>query len=54
MFAPYSPTCNGRRLLGYGRIVSSSWHRGGALRLRCDCGTIVNADARPPRDSLAT
>jgi hypothetical protein len=53
MFAPYCPTCNSRRLLGYGRIVSSSWHRGGAVRLRCVCGTIVSATARPPEAALS-
>lgn len=51
MFAPYCSTCNSRRLLGYGRVVSSAWHQGGAIRLRCDCGTIVDANARAPKAS---
>jgi hypothetical protein len=48
MFAPYCSTCGTRRLLTTSRIVVSDWERGGSIRLRCACGSIVDADARPP------
>ena len=48
MFAPYCATCGSRRLLSIRRIVASDWERGGAVHLPCTCGTIVDADARPP------
>ena len=48
MFAPYCATCGSRRLLPVSRIVASDWEHGGAIHLRCRCGTIVDADARPP------
>lgn len=48
MFAPYCPTCLTRRLLGPGRIVASAWEQGGAIFLRCHCGTTIAADAVKP------
>jgi hypothetical protein len=48
MFAPYCATCGCRRLLSVSRIVASDWERGGSIHLRCTCGTIVDAEARPP------
>jgi hypothetical protein len=48
MFAPYCATCGCRRLLPVSRIVASDWERGGSIHLRCTCGTIVDAEARPP------
>jgi hypothetical protein len=48
MFAPYCATCGVRRLLPVHRIVASDWERGGTVYLRCTCGDIVAADARPP------
>jgi hypothetical protein len=51
MFAPYCPTCRTRRLLGSTRIVASDWDAGGSITLRCTCGTVVDATARPPSAS---
>jgi len=48
MFAPYCATCGSRRLLTVSRIVATDWERGGRIHLRCTCGTIVDAEARPP------
>ena len=50
MFAPYCSTCGSRQLLGVSRIVASAWEAGGSLHLRCHCGSLVAADARPPDD----
>jgi hypothetical protein len=54
MFAPYCTTCGSRRLLGLGRIVVSEWERGGTVRVRCDCGDVIDADAQPPGEELRT
>ena len=48
MFAPYCATCGTRRLLPISRIVGSEWERGGSLYVRCNCGDVIDADARPP------
>ena len=48
MFAPYCTTCQSHSLLGARRIVASAWERGGPIHVRCYCGTIIAADARPP------
>jgi hypothetical protein len=48
MFAPYCATCGSRRLLNVSRIVASDWERGGTVYVRCQCGDIIAADARPP------
>ena len=48
MFAPYCATCGLARLLTVSRIVATDWERGGAMHVRCTCGTIIDADARPP------
>ena len=48
MFAPYCATCRTRRLLTLSHVVASDWERGGSIHLRCTCGTVVDADARPP------
>ncbi len=50
MFAPYCHSCRSRQLLGFPRIVASAWESGGPIHLRCRCGAIVAADARPPDD----
>lgn len=50
MFAPYCATCGTRRLLPVHRIVASDWERGGTVYVRCTCGDIIAADARPPTD----
>ena len=48
MFAPYCPTCGTRRMLPISRIVGGDWERGGTLLVRCNCGSVIDADARPP------
>ncbi len=50
MFAPYCTTCSTRRLLPVSRIVASDWERGGTVYVRCTCGSVIAADARPPTD----
>ena len=48
MFAPYCATCGTRRMLPISRIVGGDWERGGTLYVRCACGSVIDADARPP------
>ncbi|MET0144381.1 MAG: hypothetical protein ABW328_06300 [Ilumatobacteraceae bacterium] len=48
MFAPYCPTCQTRRLIPVTRIIASDWERGGAVHVRCYCGGVIDAEARPP------
>lgn len=48
MFAPYCRTCQTRQLLSFAHIVASDWDKGGTVRVRCYCGTVVDADADPP------
>jgi hypothetical protein len=48
MFAPYCATCGTRRMLPISRIVGGDWERGGTLFVRCNCGSVIDADARPP------
>jgi len=35
-------------MLPISRIVGGDWERGGTLFVRCDCGSVIDADARPP------
>ena len=48
MFAPYCATCGSRRLLSFHRVVASDWERGGSVYVRCTCGSVIDANARPP------
>jgi hypothetical protein len=48
MFAPYCRTCGSRQLISITRTVTSDWHTGGTVRVRCHCGTVIDADADPP------
>ncbi len=50
MFAPYCATCQTRRMLPISRLVGGNWERGGTLFIRCQCGSVIDADARPPTD----
>jgi hypothetical protein len=48
MFAPYCATCGTCRMLPISRIVGGDWERGGTLFVRCNCGSVIDAAARPP------